>query len=106
MYKNENLSKKVSNDDIYSNWLRFLSWHLCHDYIGLWIGLSETTAEGSFTWDSTGKRLSPGYQAWYPGEPSSTCAGGPECVFYTNVFPGWVDYWCGGGCGGICELQP
>jgi len=73
----------------------------------IWIGLSETVGEGTFIWDSTGKRLSPGYQAWYPGEPTSDCSGDYyACVYYGGTFPGWVDGLCGYAIGGICELQP
>jgi len=76
----------------------------------LWIGLSDTSSETTFVWDSTGKNLSPGYMSWAPDHPLSNSCGGntSDCVAYNiaSALPAWVDLPCTNVYGGICELQP
>jgi len=75
----------------------------------LWIGLSDTASEANFIWDSTGKKLSPGYMGFAPGYPLSSCANDTsDCVAYdvSNGLPAWKDISCTSNYGGICELQP
>ena len=77
--------------------------------VRLWIGLSDTASEANFIWDSTGKKLSPGYMSWAPGYPLSYCeTSNGDCVAYniSSTFPAWVDLNCTSNYGGICELQP
>ena len=77
--------------------------------IVLWIGLSESASEYNFVWDSTGKKLSPGYMSWAPGYPLSTCdSNTSDCVAYNiaSALPAWTDLSCTSSYGGICELQP
>lgn len=76
----------------------------------LWVGANDRISEGTFVWDSTGKKLSPGYQGWRPGYPVSSCmTSNYDCVMITdssNTFPSWIETACSSNFGGICELQP
>ncbi len=75
----------------------------------LWIGASDTASEGSFIWDSTGRKMSPGYQSWAPGHPFSSCGDtSADCAAYNiaSAIPAWIDLPCANAYGGICELQP
>jgi len=76
----------------------------------LWIGASDTTDEGKWIWDSTGKPMSPGYQGWKPGYPGLSClASSYDCALYstfTTYNTSWQIGICSNVGGGICELQP
>ncbi len=81
----------------------------------MWIGLSDTTSEGTWLWDSTGKKMSPGYVGWIPSRPistgvacCSTCEPNYDCAYYGKYtsLPAWHDETCSNNHGGICELQP
>ncbi len=78
--------------------------------IVLWIGLSDIVSEKNFVWDSTGKKLSPGYMGWARLHPTNVNCGGDtlDCVAYniSNTLPAWVDRPCASNFSGICELQP
>ncbi len=76
----------------------------------LWVGANDRISEGAFVWDSTGKKLSSGYQGWRAGYPlSSYLTSTYDWVMITdssNTFPSWIDTSCLSNFGGICELQP
>jgi len=78
--------------------------------LDLWLGASDTTSEGTYVWDSTGKPMSPGYQGWGPGGPVSDCRGSSyDCLVYSRSYttlPAWYEGVCTTLLGGICELQP
>ena len=77
----------------------------------MWIGATDVDIEGAFVWDSTGKKLVPGFVSWIPGSPTSYGCGGEfyDCAYYARAatsVPAWDDYDCASVNGGICELQP
>ncbi len=77
----------------------------------MWIGASDTASEGTWVWDSTGKPMSPGYMAWAPGRPYSSCGTSYDCAIYSYTdiitLSEWFDVPCSSSAGGgICELQP
>jgi len=75
----------------------------------LWIGASDTSKEGTFIWDDSGKALTPGYQGWLPGHPYSSCGNSTaDCAAYniSSSLPAWGDFPCTSSYGGVCELQP
>lgn len=75
----------------------------------MWVGASDTASEGNYVWDSTGKKMVPGYVGWYNGYPVYTCSdGAADCALYNTyaTLPAWIDYQCTGKWGGICESQP
>ena len=78
--------------------------------LALWIGASDTAIEGTWVWDSTGRKVSPGYMGWAPDHPLYDSCGGntSDCAAYgiASALPSWVDLPCTNGYGGICELQP
>jgi len=73
------------------------------------MGASDSSKEGLWIWDSTGNRMSPGYQGWAPGRPYSSCQdSSADCAAYniSSSLPAWGDVSCTVSYGGICELQP
>ena len=71
--------------------------------IDLWIGASDTSKEGNFTWDNGGRPVSPGYTNWGGNEPNNLNE--EDCVQYSSLFV-WNDNNCGNLFRGICEDQP
>ncbi len=83
-------------------------FYLVYSVSDLWIGASDSASEGTFVWDSTGKKMSPGYQGWYPEFPFPSCVDSSyDCVVISTTFPAWYNQKCSSySLGGICELQP
>lgn len=89
--------------------IRLIDYTQLFNFTALWLGASDTASEGQFIWDSTGKKMVPGYVGWYPGYPQSACGTSTfDCAVYNTyqTLPAWVDDFCSDKLGGICELQP
>lgn len=58
--------------------------------IVLWIGASDTSPEGNFTWDNGGRPVSPGCINWGPYQPDNS-GGAEDCVHYYPTTFTWND---------------
>lgn len=71
--------------------------------IVLWVGASDTSQEGNFTWDNGGRTISPGYTNW--GQIYRTIQAVSKITFIIITFT-LNDITCENFFGGICEDQP
>ena len=56
-----------------------------------WVGLDDTTAEGTFRWKTTGNV--PSYTNW-DGEPNAAGGAGEDCARYDQASGKWYDELC------------
>ena len=68
-----------------------------------WIGISDETTEGEFTYESNGKKI--GYKNWSGGEPNNS-GNNEDCVMGGWSKGAWNDYNCGSKLSFVCEKLP
>ena len=98
-----NLEENCLNQKILLTIIKFLHLPKKKGVSYFWIGISDETTEGEFTYESNGKKI--GYKNWSGGEPNNS-GNNEDCVMGGWGYGKWNDINCGSKYSFVCEKLP